>query len=101
MCFFNLTEADLPKPMQPQFILDVEKSELNIGAGLQDRVIQVGLVPLARSLKESQGHLKYVGLRRTCLYGFLKRNHGPPRAWDIFSFENPFQLPRTVFSIFK
>jgi glucuronokinase len=41
MSFFNLTEVDLPKPMQPQFILDVEKSELNIGAGLQDRVIQV------------------------------------------------------------
>ncbi len=41
MSFFNLTEADLPKELQPQFILDVEKSELNISAGLQDRVIQV------------------------------------------------------------
>ena len=43
MAFFNLTEADLPKELQPQFILDVEKSELNISAGLQDRVIQVTL----------------------------------------------------------
>ena len=42
MSFFNLTEADLPKELQPQFILEVEKSELNISAGLQDRVIQVG-----------------------------------------------------------
>ncbi len=41
MAFFGLTEADLPKELQPQFILDVEKSELNISAGLQDRVIQV------------------------------------------------------------
>ncbi len=41
MSFFNLTKADMPKELQPQFILDVEKSELNISAGLQDRVIQV------------------------------------------------------------
>ena len=37
----NLTQTDLPKEVQPQFILDVEKSELHINAGLQDRVIQV------------------------------------------------------------
>ena len=33
MHFFNLTETDLPKEVQPQFILDVEKSELHINAG--------------------------------------------------------------------
>lgn len=31
----------MPKQIQPNFILDVEKSELNIQAGLQDRVVQV------------------------------------------------------------
>ncbi len=41
MTFFNLTEADLPKAIQPQFIMDVEKGELHINAGLQDRVAQV------------------------------------------------------------
>lgn len=34
----------MPKPLQPNFILDVEMSELFIQAGLQDRVIQVRLV---------------------------------------------------------
>ena len=33
MHFFNLTETDLPKEVRPQFILDVEKSELHINAG--------------------------------------------------------------------
>lgn len=32
---------DMPKPLQPNFVLDVEASELFIQAGLQDRVIQV------------------------------------------------------------
>ncbi len=40
MQFFNLTEYDMPKEIQPQFILDVEKEELFINAGLQDRVVQ-------------------------------------------------------------
>jgi len=34
---------DMPKPLQPNFILDVETSELFIHAGLQDRVIQVSV----------------------------------------------------------
>ena len=41
MAFFNLTSQDMPKTLQPQFILDVEKEELRINAGLQDRVVQV------------------------------------------------------------
>jgi glucuronokinase len=41
MKFYNLTEFDLPREQQPGFILNVEKSELFIQAGLQDRVIQV------------------------------------------------------------
>ena len=31
----------MPKQIQPKFVLDVEKSELRIQAGLQDRVVQV------------------------------------------------------------
>ena len=31
----------MPKQIQPKFVLDVEKSELCIQAGLQDRVVQV------------------------------------------------------------
>lgn len=34
---------DIPKALQPQFVLDVEMHELFIQAGLQDRVIQVTL----------------------------------------------------------
>ena len=53
MAFFNLTEADLAKELQPQFILEVEKSELNINAGLQDRVIQVSIFILSGRLINS------------------------------------------------
>lgn len=34
----------MPKEIMPQFILDVEKQELIIHAGLQDRVIQVSII---------------------------------------------------------
>ena len=63
MHFFNLTQSDLPKEVQPQFILDVEKSELHINAGLQDRVIQVyeGLVfmDFSQDLMKENGHGNY------------------------------------------
>jgi glucuronokinase len=38
--------VDIPLEAQPMLVLSVEKEELGIGAGLQDRVIQVyeGLV---------------------------------------------------------
>lgn len=39
--FVMIDWKDLEKPIQPRFILDVEKDELFIQAGLQDRVIQV------------------------------------------------------------
>ena len=35
MSFFRVTDADLPKEVQPQFVLDVEVAELKINAGLQ------------------------------------------------------------------
>ncbi|XP_078585263.1 uncharacterized protein LOC144867260 [Branchiostoma floridae x Branchiostoma japonicum] len=63
MQFFNLTDKDLPKPIQPQFILDVEQEELFITAGLQDRVVQVyeGLVYMdfSKNIMEAEGHGRY------------------------------------------
>lgn len=56
-------EVDIPKPLLPQVILDVELHELGIGAGLQDRVAQVyeGVVfmDFANDLIASQGHGNY------------------------------------------
>eukprot|EP00095_Tigriopus_kingsejongensis_P007749 snap_masked-scaffold815_size93432-processed-gene-0.11 protein:Tk07749 transcript:snap_masked-scaffold815_size93432-processed-gene-0.11-mRNA-1 annotation:"glucuronokinase 1-like" len=43
MEFFHITNKDIPKEIQPQFILEVEVAELCINAGLQDRVIQASL----------------------------------------------------------
>jgi glucuronokinase len=52
--------VDVPKPILPSLVLSVEKEELNINAGLQDRVIQVyeGLVYMdfERSHLEKHGH---------------------------------------------
>ncbi len=46
MDFYELGEEHIPLPLQPQLVLSVETDELNIQAGLQDRVTQVygGLV---------------------------------------------------------
>ena len=41
VCFY-ITCQDMPKELQPKFVLDVETSELYIQTGLQDGVIQVG-----------------------------------------------------------
>ncbi|CAB4000848.1 glucuronokinase 1-like [Paramuricea clavata] len=66
MEFFNLNELDLEKPIQPRFILNVEKDELFINAGLQDRVIQVyeGLVYMDfhKDFIEKQGYGNYIHL---------------------------------------
>ncbi|XP_069803268.1 uncharacterized protein [Dendropsophus ebraccatus] len=64
MKFYNLTGDDLPKSLRPNFILDVEKEELFITAGLQDRVVQVyeGLIYMdfSKSIMEEQGYGNYV-----------------------------------------
>jgi glucuronokinase len=56
-------EIDIPKVIQPSLILSVEKHELGISAGLQDRVIQVyeGCVfmDFNRILMETHGYGKY------------------------------------------
>lgn len=63
MAFYGV---EIPKPVQPNLILSVEKEELAIDAGLQDRVIQVyeGVVfmDFERALMESQGHGRYESL---------------------------------------
>ena len=63
MEFHNISYDIIPKPMLPNFLLSVEEDELQIRAGLQDRVIQVygGVVYMdfSRELMEMQGHGKY------------------------------------------
>jgi glucuronokinase len=46
MRFYGLTEKEIPKPVQPNLILEAETEELDISAGPQDRVVAVygGLV---------------------------------------------------------
>lgn len=49
--YFIIHLKDLEKAIKPQFILDVERDELFINAGLQDRVIQVSaVVPIKNRL---------------------------------------------------
>jgi glucuronokinase len=40
-CLMEFYGVEIPKQAQPTFVLSVEKEELGIAAGLQDRVIQV------------------------------------------------------------
>src|ERR1700704_5462689 len=47
-CLMEFYDVTIPLAAQPTFVLSVEKEELSISAGLQDRVIQVheGLVSM-------------------------------------------------------
>lgn len=60
MCFYGV---DIPKDIQPNIILKAERDELGIGAGLQDRVIQVYenmvFMDFDRALMEKQGCGRY------------------------------------------
>ncbi len=64
-------EVVVPKEVLPNLILSVEKEDLGIGAGLQDRVAQVyeGLtyMDFDRSLMESRGYGEYESLRTELL----------------------------------
>ena len=55
---------EIPKPMLANLVLAVEKKELNIGAGLQDRVAQVYGRPVYmnfdKSLMDTQGYGEYI-----------------------------------------
>lgn len=56
-------EIEIPKPLLPNLILAVEREELGIGAGLQDRVAQVyegaTFMDFARERMERDGHGLY------------------------------------------
>ncbi|KAJ8034154.1 Glucuronokinase 1 [Holothuria leucospilota] len=71
MHFFDITDMDMKRPLQPQFILSVEVEELFISAGLQDRVIQVyeGLVHMdfSENVLKQYGHGCYSELDMSLL----------------------------------
>jgi len=60
-------DYEIPLHLQPQLVLSVEKDELGISAGLQDRVIQTheGMVfmDFDKKLMESRGYGDYVPLK--------------------------------------
>jgi glucuronokinase len=62
-CLMEYYDVEIPKHLLPGLILSVETEELNIGAGLQDRVIQTyeGCVYMNfdRQLLESRGYGEY------------------------------------------
>ncbi|MFQ6040129.1 MAG: mevalonate kinase [Candidatus Poribacteria bacterium] len=63
MEFHDIGYDIMPKPIIPNFLLSVEEDELQIRAGLQDRVIQVygGVVYMdfSKELMEAQGYGNY------------------------------------------
>ena len=66
MEYYNLAESDIPAEVQPSFVLSVETLELNINAGLQDRVVQIfeGLIAMDfdRTHMEAKGYGMYTRL---------------------------------------
>jgi len=62
-CLMEYYDVEIPKPILPGIILSVETEELGIGAGLQDRVVQVyeGCVFMNfdKALLDRQGHGNY------------------------------------------
>jgi len=63
MQFYGLDETHIPRPIQPNIILSVERDELGIAAGLQDRVAQVYdtlvYMDFSRHFMEQWGHGLY------------------------------------------
>lgn len=64
--FYGITRDQMPKQLQPSFVLSVEEEELDIRAGLQDRVIQtyggVVYMDFDRDLMERRGYGEYLPL---------------------------------------
>ena len=63
MQFYGLTDQEIPKQIQPNLVLSVETEELEIDAGLQNRVIQVyggiTFMTFSKDLMTSQGQGNY------------------------------------------
>ncbi|HUI06462.1 MAG TPA: GHMP kinase [Verrucomicrobiae bacterium] len=72
-CLMEFYGVEIPREAQPTLVLSVEKDELNIAGGLQDRVIQVyeGLVYMDFA-KE-----------RECIVGGLACYHYEPMSLDV------------------
>jgi glucuronokinase len=72
---YGITDEQLPRPIQPGVILSVEEEELDIRAGLQDRVAQTfgGLVYMDfdKGLLNSRGYGEYVPLDPALLPGLF------------------------------
>lgn len=64
-------EMEIPKPLLANLILSAEKDELNIGAGLQDRVAQVYGQPVFmnfdKALMQQQGYGEYIPFDKNLL----------------------------------
>jgi glucuronokinase len=71
MQFFEITEEQIPRPLQPNIVLSVEKDELDIAGGLQDRVVQTygGTVYMDfnRELMHGRGYGYYEPMDPACL----------------------------------
>jgi glucuronokinase len=66
MAFYGLADADIPKPIRANLVLSVGTEELDIAAGLQDRVVQVygGMVYMDfdADFMAEHGHGRYESL---------------------------------------
>lgn len=75
-CLVEYYEVDMPLEIQPSFALSIEKEELGIGAGLQDRVIQcyenMVYMDFDRSQEQHANGLPYYSYER------LQLNQQPP-----------------------
>lgn len=62
-CLMEYYEVDVPQPELPNLILSVERDELGISAGLQDRVVQVYedcvFMDFAKTLMDNRGYGAY------------------------------------------
>lgn len=71
MQFYGFDETHIPKPILPNLILSVERDELGIAAGLQDRVAQVYdtlvYMDFSREYMERWGHGRYEAMDKNLL----------------------------------
>jgi len=81
--FYGVTDAQLPKVVQPNLVLSVEEEELDIRAGLQDRVAQTyggGVyMDFDRRLMEAQGYGYYEPLDPASLPPLFLAYVGTPK----------------------
>jgi glucuronokinase len=75
--FYGITEKQIPKPIQANLVLDAERKELGISAGLQDRVVQVYNQPVYMDFSKEafeasgQKHGRYLPISAKMLPNFF------------------------------